>query len=375
MVFKKLLAGLGFGGVEVDTILNPPSSTPGGQLTGQVQLNAKGDVEISAIQLLLVGGSGQQLVELARYPVAQGLRLTAGARQSVPFSVPTPPHMPVTSIYGKTLPGVQIGVRTEVAVHEGKAKTDFDPFAVGPTAAFQQVIDSLGAIGCRFIRNEVKPGQFVGLPAPLVQSLTFYAPVPEGQQVGPHIPQLTFTVSGDELGTTVIAELASRPGQGQQHRIANADVEKLNAGPDTAWIDLVDGWVRQIIETLGQAPQGGQGSFLQPVQHGQQPYGKQQPYGYGGHGYKDYKYGGYRRGGMGSSIAAGVGGAALGFFGGMIIGDMISDAFQDDNPDQVGAAGEDPGAEAADTGDAGYDDGGGYDSGGDFGGGDFGGDF
>jgi sporulation-control protein len=136
--------------------------------------------------------------------------------------------------------------------------------------------------------------------------------------------------------------------------------------------------VRQIIETLGQLPQGGQGSFMQPapVGYGQQ-HGRQQPYNYGGHGYKDYKYGGYRRGGMGSSIAAGIGGAALGFFGGMIIGDMISDAFQDENPDEVAAGAEDTGAEGGEAGaeDAGYDSGGGDYGGGDFGGGDFGGDF
>jgi sporulation-control protein spo0M len=54
MVFKKLLAGLGFGGVEVDTVLSPQPGTPGGSLTGQVNLRAKGDTDITAINLLLV---------------------------------------------------------------------------------------------------------------------------------------------------------------------------------------------------------------------------------------------------------------------------------------------------------------------------------
>lgn len=36
MVIKKLPAGLGFGGVEVDTVLSGQPGTPGGAMTGQV---------------------------------------------------------------------------------------------------------------------------------------------------------------------------------------------------------------------------------------------------------------------------------------------------------------------------------------------------
>lgn len=379
MVFKKLLAGLGFGGVEVDTVLSAQAPATGGQLSGQVNLRAKSDTDVSGITVILLAGGPRGEIELGRFPVAGSLRIADGQTPSIPFSVPLPSHTPFTRLYGKTMPGIGLGVRTEVAVASGSGKTDFDPVVVDAGAVPQSVIDALGTIGSRFVRNELRPTP--GLPVPAAQAITFYAPIPEGQQPGPHIPMLTFLFAGGSAdATTILVELASRPGAADRYDLSGADVAKLTA--EDGWTAEIDRWVIAALDKLGQPAPAAQGSFMQPhqVQPGYAPqgYGRpgQQAYGYSGHGHQNYKYGGYRGGsGMGGALAAGLGGAALGFFGGMIIGDMISDAFEPDVADASGI--EDAGAAdvAADTGydSGGYDSGG--DFGGDFGGGDFGGDF
>lgn len=386
MVFKKLLSSLGFGGVDVDTVLTgspTPSVTSGEPLTGEVRLQAKSEVDIASIQLLLVCSDGRGELELARYPVAGQLRLASGSAQAVRFSVPTPASTPFNLLYGQQLPGYTIGVRTEVAVTGGSAKTDFDPVQVAASEVHQHVIDGLGGIGCKFVRNELRHGSVAGLPVPAVQAVTFYAPIPEGQQVGPHIPQLTFNFAGDDQGMTVIAELADRPGQGDHHRITRADAERLSADEE-GWFVEIDGWVKQILTQLSQPPKAAPGSFMQPSQQmAGQPVGagrQQQQYAYGGRDrYQGYQYGGYQRGsGMGGMIAAGVGGAALGFLGGMMIGGMMDNAFGNDQPADAGSdagGAEDPGAgtEDASADYAAQDYGGGDYGGGDWGGGDFGG--
>jgi sporulation-control protein len=383
MVLKKLLGSLGFGGVEVDTVLSAPITRPGEALTGQVHLRAKGDVEITSIALLVVAaGRGGGEVELARHVVARGLRMSGGSTRAVPFAVATPFSAPITVIYGQALPGISVGVRTEVSVAGGSAKTDFDPAGVEPSAIHQQILDALGTIGCRFVRNELRPGSLAGLTPPVVQSITFYAPVPEGQPVGPHIPQLVFSFAGDALALSVVAEVASRPGNGDQHRVTPADLETVSP----SFVETVDGWVRRALERLNQPAPAVAGAFLQQAPaaagHGQPGYGQpahdqagygqagygqpgygrpgQQPYAYQGHGQQGgYRYGGYRGGGAGSMIAAGVGGAALGFLGEMVISDMMTPDVADT------AAAADPGG-----GDHGAVDGGGFDGGGfdDFGG-------
>jgi sporulation-control protein len=384
VVFKKLLSSLGFGGVEVDTVLSSPSVSPGASLSGQVRLQAKGDVDITSIQLLLVANSAIGEVELGRFPVAGGLRLGSGAVQAIPFSVPVPAHAPMTVLYGQNLPGVSVGVRTEVAVSGGSGKTDFDPVQVQATETHQHVIDALGTIGCRFVRNELRPQG---------QAITFYAPVQANQQVGPHIPQLTFVFAADPQGMNVTAELAARPGQGDVHRITPELASQLSAQPN-GWVEHVDKWVTQILTKATTTAGAGAGSFMQPTpaaMPGYAPQGRQQqPYAYSGAA-PAYQYGGYRGGGgfgVGSVIAGGVGGAALGFLGGMMIADMmqpdvtVNETVNNYDTAETGDTG-DTGADYSDSSyqDAGYDSGGydgssgGYDDfgGGDFGGGDFGG--
>src|SRR5688572_13344295 len=207
MVFKKLLAGLGFGGVEVDTVLPPQPALAGGQLFGQVNLRAKSDTDITAITLILVSQAPMGELELGRFQVAGMVRVPSGTTQSVPFSVPLPPHTPFTVLFGQNLPGMNLGVRTELSVASGKAKGDFDPVRVEAASVHEQIMDTLGLIGCKFVRSDIRPGVHAGFNVPAAQAIIFFAPIPDGQQPGPHIPLITFTLSGNNDGLTVIAEL------------------------------------------------------------------------------------------------------------------------------------------------------------------------
>ncbi|MFC7484571.1 sporulation protein [Luedemannella flava] len=268
MVFKKLLASLGLGGVDVDTVLPPHPATAGGHLGGQVNLRAKSDTDIAAINLYLVASGPAGEVELARFPVAGGIHLAAGSQQQVPFSVPLPDYTPFTVLYGQNLPGIRLGVRTEVAVASGSAKGDFDPLGVEAAEAHQRVMDTLGLIGCRFARNELRPGQLSGLPVAAAQAITFWAPVPDGQRPGPHIPQLTFTLIGGNAGLTVLAELAAGPGTPDRYVLSADDITRLS-NTEGGWSGEVDRWLVNALVKLNQAPAAGvgAGAFLQQQGH------------------------------------------------------------------------------------------------------------
>ena len=75
MVWRKLLAGLGLGGVEADTVLTPTPGVPGGTLAGQVNLRVKSDTDIASITLILVANGQQGEIELARQQVSGALSL------------------------------------------------------------------------------------------------------------------------------------------------------------------------------------------------------------------------------------------------------------------------------------------------------------
>ena len=364
MVFKKLLGSLGIGGPTVDTVLTSPSTQPGGRLIGNVHVRGGGrDVEIEYVTLVLAvqanvaggfhPGGG---IELLRVPVAGRFPLAADSTHAIPFSIEMPPTTPFHAVYGNLLPGMTLGLRTELSVAKSSDKTDLDPVVVEPMRAQQQILDALGTIGCRYIRTDLRPGGHVGVPVPYVQRVVFFPPF-EGRPT-PQIPQISFTFAADPQSLHVTVETGRT--SGDRHSIAHADAER------TDWVEIVDSWLRQAFSKPQPVTQGG---FMggQPgygQQHGRPGYGShQQPYSY------------HRKPGMGvgGAVAAGVGGAALGFLGGMVIGDMIGDAFDPDMADAGGYT-EMGGDQFADTS-------GDYASGaedfgaGDFGGGDFGGDF
>jgi sporulation-control protein len=363
MVFKKLLGSLGIGGPTVDTVLSTPTATPGGPLQGHIHLKGGGsDTDIEGITLILTARAAGAAFEVARITAAGRFTLPAGAVQAIPLQTQTPWETPITTIYGQPLPGIALGVHTQVDVRGGSGKTDLDPLTVAPLPVHNHLLDALGNLGCRFVRADLRPGQQVGLPAPVVQRITFYAPA-DTRPPGAHLPQLglNFVANAHALDIAIEAGWGSPP---THHTLAHTDA----AGDIT---DITGTWVREALARIPQ--QAAQpGSFMQPAQPGYRP-GQGPGYapGYAGQGYGGQGYGGrYRSGpGMGGMIAAGAGGAALGFLGGMVVGEMIEDAMTPDV--NVTENYYDSGADSGYS-DSGY---GGGDYGGDFGGGDFGGDF
>src|SRR4051812_32771963 len=145
MVFKKLLGSLGIGGPTVDTVLSTPTVTPGGPLQGQVYLKGGGsDTDIDGIALILTATCGGAAFDVARITVAGRFTLPAGSTQAVPVQAQTPWETPITLIYGRPLPGIVMGVRTQVDVRGGSGKTDLDPLAVSPLNAHNHLLDALG---------------------------------------------------------------------------------------------------------------------------------------------------------------------------------------------------------------------------------------
>jgi sporulation-control protein len=387
MVFKKLLGSLGIGGPTVDTVLSTPTVDPGGSLQGHVHLKGGGsDTDIESIALILTATSAGTTFNVAHIPVAGRFTLPAGSVHAVPIHAQTPWETPITLVYGQPLPGIAMGVRTQVDVRGGSGKTDLDPLAVNPLPVHNHLLDALGNLGCRFVRADLRPGQQVGLAAPVVQRITFYAPA-DSRPPGAHLPQLSLNL----VANTHALDVALEAGWGSppsHHTLAHTDA----AGDIT---EIVGAWVR---EALARVPQqtGSQGSFMQTPVPGQQPgrpgyaqRGGQPAYGAapGYAGQPSYGPGYGRSGpGVGGMIGAGVGGAALGFLGGMVVGEMIDGAMGPDVSENVTQnyyeGGDQDGADqAVDTS---YDQGG-YDAGsaggdfadygGDFGGNDFGGDF
>ncbi|WP_432841263.1 sporulation protein [Dactylosporangium sp. CA-092794] len=324
MVFKKMLAAFGVGGPGVDTVLDTPTVRPGGFIDGTVHVQGGDrDAQIERVVLSLVtraefeGGAFDREagLELERVVAAERFRVPAGQAQSLPFRLPVPWETPITDVYDRRLPGMVMGVRTELEVAGGRDKGDLDPVAIEPLPLHQAILDAFTTLGFRFKSADVEHGRVHGAQQlPVYQEIEFW-PAP---QYGGRITEVELTFVTNPHGVEVVLEFDKRAGLFQSGHDAYS---RFGIGHDqtagTDWPAVVDGWVRQATERYASHLPPAHGYAHDPYGHGP----------YGGHGH------GHRTGpGMGTVVAAG----AAGIVGGLVAGEIIDEVFFDDEGGDFG---------------------------------------
>ncbi|MDQ1037613.1 sporulation-control protein [Streptomyces sp. V3I8] len=281
MEFERLPGSLGVGGPTVDTVLGPGPVLPGGTLSGEVRLaGGDADVDIERIALELVArvgpgagagagetngaGEGGRPVVFERFTVCGGFRLGAGAERTVPFDVALPWETPVTEVYGREV-GITLGLRTELSAAGARDDEDdpdgggpdgggpdgggLDRLVVTPRPAQEAILEAFGQLGFGFRSAGLEPGRIGGT----------------GQQL-PFRQELELTPSAEYAHAVREIELTFLAAPAAMEVVLEADKRggRLSAGDDTLirftvphshgpaahhdWNTVVDGWVRELVE-------------------------------------------------------------------------------------------------------------------------------
>jgi sporulation-control protein len=323
MVFKRLLGSLGVGAPTVDTVLDPAPVLPGGALGGQVHLKGgQADFDIEHITLDLVArveaeheeGESEGVVVFDRFTVGGGFRLAADESRSVPFSVTLPWETPVTELHGQPL-GIVLGVRTELAVAGAKDRGDLDQLTVAPLPAQEAILEALGQLGFGFRSADLEYGHIGGTG----QQLPFYQEIEltPAPQYAHRVNEIELTFLAGPAGLEVVLEADKRGGLFSPGHDA---LTRFTVGhhDNRDWAAEVDGWIRQLVEHRTAYGDGA-------------PFADHGPHGHGEHHHDDH----HRSGpGMGTAIAAGAAGLAVGVVGGMVaaeVVDEVGDFFEGDD--------------------------------------------
>ncbi|MEU7524414.1 sporulation protein [Saccharothrix sp. NPDC042600] len=308
-MFKRMLKAFGVGGPSVDTVLDSPHAVPGQVVTGQVRIQGgSAEARIDRIVLSLVtrvevehgdheyGG----VSEFLRAVVAQDVLVAPNQPVTVPFQLALPWETPITAVGGQPLPGMTVGVRTELVISGAPDKGDLDPVLVGPLPAQDRVLDAFGQLGFQFRSADVEAGRIAGVHQELgfYQEIEFFPPAQFAGRVNE--VELTFVTNPHEL--VVVLEADKRGGLFQsggdafgRFHVTHDDALR------TDWASAINQWLTQV-------------AAAGPAAHGTPAYGH--------HGHR-------RAPGMGGVVA----GAAAGVVGGMILGEVVEDAFGDDGGD------------------------------------------
>ncbi len=217
MAFRNLMAKLGAGNAGVDAVLDTPTTTPGGTVTGTVHLTG-GQVaqEVDEIRVSLQAtvevesgdSEWREDVTFGTTPIAGAGRIEPGTKAAIPFSLPVPWQCPFTAVDGWTLRGVRIGLRTTVDIAGAVDPGDLDPVTVVPLPVQHTVLRALGGLGFAFRGADVEKGRLAGSELPFYQEVEFAPPA----SLRGRVNELEVTVLAGPHGVEVVLEVDRRGG-------------------------------------------------------------------------------------------------------------------------------------------------------------------
>jgi len=215
-VFRKLLAAFGVG-VEVDTVLRNPQVRPGDTLHGEVRFRGgSADHRVDAItidftavvEVELGDHESHHTFSFLRAQVAGPFELKAGRPHALPFAIPVPWETPLSAIGGRPLPGMRIGVHTELALAGALDKGDLDPLFVNPLPEQEYVLAALDRMGFRFKGADLEAGTLRGSTMPFYQEIEYHA----GPEWRRHFNELELTFIAGPSSMDVLLEADTRGG-------------------------------------------------------------------------------------------------------------------------------------------------------------------
>ena len=259
-MFQKVLATFGSGGAKIDARLLDRSVSPGRPLHGEiVLLGGEVDQEINGLAVTLLarvqvpGTDKTEDLPFGTQQLVGREDIRAGQQIRIPFEVPLPWETPVTSVYGKPLTGMAVGVRAELDL----AGTVSDPFdadavAIEPLPAQKRVLDALSRIGFTFREAILEQGRINGVnqQLPFFQEVRF-APSPRFAKVFSQVA-VTFLASSER--TEVVLEVTKNVrvsktggfgGRGQDF------LGMFTMKPDVNWEKQLEDWLHVLAQPRG----------------------------------------------------------------------------------------------------------------------------
>lgn len=223
----------------MQTEVTLPDTRPGGTLECRIEvIGGASRVEVQQIGLVLCAKVYGSYVDFQRCTAVTALTLNPGTRQAFDVTCDVPWESPLT------LGGVEIGLRTELAVARAIDRSDLDEVQVSPAPAQRHILDCMAAMGFGMIGSSLEKGRLSGVPGELgfYQEIEFSPGTAYARQL--NSLKLTFVHAPDRLH--VVIELDRKV------TFADRDVfGRFAVNPrklDTIdWTSLIESWLAGLV--------------------------------------------------------------------------------------------------------------------------------
>ncbi|MFI7674506.1 sporulation protein [Actinophytocola sp. NPDC049390] len=257
-MFQKVMASFGQGGATVDARILDRHVRPGGTLHGEVILiGGQVDQEVESLAVTLLArveeGEEGQTVDLPfqNVQLAGKELVRAGAQIKVPFEVQMPWETPVTTVLGKYLTGMAVGLQTNLNLARTVVDPqDVDAIPIEPLPAQHRILDALTRIGFKFRDANLEKNRIDGVDQqlPFFQEINFQ-PSPAFANV---FDEVAVSFLARPRDVQVVLDVHKRVrvlkggglGGRTQSRLASFVVEYAAMGR-TNWEQQLEGWLRE----------------------------------------------------------------------------------------------------------------------------------
>ncbi|GAB3464347.1 sporulation protein [Actinophytocola sediminis] len=268
-MFQKVMASFGQGGATVDARILDRHVRPGGTLRGEVLLaGGQVDQEVESLGVTLLArveqgtGNGAQptLVDLPFQEVhLAGKELVrAGAQIKVPFEVQMPWETPVTTVFGKYLTGMAVGLQTNLNLLKTVVDPqDVDAIPIEPLPAQHRILDAMSRLGFQFRSANLVKERLNGADQqlPFFQEITF-GPSPAFAKV---FNEVVVSFLARPRDVQVVLDVHKRVrvtkgggglGERGQAMLGLFPVDYAALGR-TNWEQQIEGWLREVAKPRG----------------------------------------------------------------------------------------------------------------------------
>ncbi|WP_025274311.1 sporulation protein [Haloglycomyces albus] len=183
MVFDKFKQAFG-AGVSIDTVLSPEGVKPGETLKGEVHFSG-GDVEqnVNGINLAYTavvtseddGKEKSDEVDFFTAGVTGPFDMDAGSEHTVEFESQVPWEAPISTIAGRPMAGMKLGIATELDLKFALDKGDMDELSIDPLPIQEAVMEAIEELGFIYQESDLEPGTIEGSHMAFYQEIIFWA--------------------------------------------------------------------------------------------------------------------------------------------------------------------------------------------------------
>jgi sporulation-control protein len=267
-MFQKVMASFGQGGATVDARILDRNVRPGGTLHGEVLLaGGQVDQEVESLAVTLLArveqestnGEGPKVVDLPfqNVQLAGKELVRAGAQIKVPFEVTMPWETPITTVFGKYLTGMAVGLQTNLNLSRTMVDPqDVDAIPIEPVPAQHRILDAMSRLGFQFRSANLNKERMDGADQqlPFFQEINFAPP----QNLANVFNEVSVTFLARPRDVQVVLDVNKRVrvlkggglgGRGQS--MLGMFLVDYAALGRTNWEQQIDGWLREVAKPRG----------------------------------------------------------------------------------------------------------------------------